>query len=173
MTGRFRGGYTSNMRRKDREVTDITTIEEILLQCKTCHVAMVDDGLPYVVPMSYGYRFVSDKVLELYLHSASEGRKLDILKRNNKVCFELSCEGEPIHSKTPCSSGYYFSSIIGFGEVVFIEDTNEKCEVLSILFRHQTNREVEFTGEQAENLCLFKIVSESFAGKKKPRPNTA
>ena len=160
------------MRRKDREVTDINSIEEILLQCKTCHVAMVDDGLPYVVPLSYGYRFIGDSILELYLHSANEGRKLDILKRNNKVCFEMSNEGEPIHSETPCNSGYYFSSIIGFGEVVFIEDTNEKCEALSVLFRHQTNREVEFTDEEAQSVCVFKIVSESFAGKRKPRPNT-
>ena len=36
------------MRRKDREVTDIKGVEEILLLCKTCHVAMVDDGAPYV-----------------------------------------------------------------------------------------------------------------------------
>jgi len=161
------------MRRKDREVTDINSIEEILLQCKTCHVAMVDGCLPYVVPLSYGYKFIGDGALALYMHSALEGRKLDILRRDNKVCFAVSCEGEPIHSETPCNSGYYFSSIIGFGEVVFIEDINEKCEALSILFRHQTNREVNFTGEQAEGVCVFKIVSESFTGKKKPRTNTA
>ena len=161
------------MRRKDREITDINAIEEILLQCKTCHVAMVDDGLPYVVPLSYGYRFIGDSILELYLHSASEGRKLDILKQNNKVCFEMSFEGEPIQSEMPCNSGYYFSSIIGFGEVVFIENTDEKCEALSILFRHQTNREVEFTDEEAQSVCVFKIVSDSFNGKKKPRPKTA
>jgi len=41
-----------NMRRKDKEVTCIGGIEEILLKCKTCHVAMIDDGLPYVVPLS-------------------------------------------------------------------------------------------------------------------------
>jgi len=40
------------MRRKDREVTDINEIEEILNQCKTCHVAMVDSGAPCVVPLS-------------------------------------------------------------------------------------------------------------------------
>ena len=43
------------MRRKEREVTEINEIEKILLQCKTCHVAMVDDGMPYVVPLSYFY----------------------------------------------------------------------------------------------------------------------
>jgi len=160
------------MRRKDREVTDIDGIEEILLQCKTCHVAMADDGLPYVVPLSYGYKILDGNILELYFHSALEGRKLDILMRNNKVCFEISCEGEPVNSETPCNSGYYFSSIIGFGEAIFIEDADEKCEALSIMFKHQAGRDVIFTGEQAERLCVFKIVSADFTGKKKPHPET-
>ena len=160
------------MRRKDREVTDIDGIEEILRQCKTCHIAMVDDGAPYVVPLSYGYKILDGNILELYFHSALEGRKLDVLKRNNKVCFEVSCEGEPIHAQTPCSSGYYYSSIIGFGEAIFVEDIDERCEALSIIFKHQADRDAKFTGDQAERLCVFRIVSADFTGKKKPRPET-
>jgi len=156
------------MRRKDREVTDIKEIEEILLQCKTCHIAMVDGGLPYVVPLSYGYKFFGN-TLELYFHSAPEGRKIDILKRFNKVCFETSFEGEPVNSETPCDSGYYFASVIGFGEAVFIDDTDEKRGALSIMFKHQTGKDVSFTPEQAKNVCVFKIVSNDFTGKKKPR----
>ena len=155
------------MRRNDREVTDIKGIEEILRECKMCHVAMVDDRTPYVVPLSYGYKITDGNVLELYFHSALKGRKLDILRHNNKVCFELSLEGEPVHSETPCNSGYYFSSVIGFGEAVFIEDVDEKCSALSIMFRHQADRDVSFTAEQAESVCVFKIVSSDFKGKKK------
>ena len=163
------------MRRKDREVTDIKGIEEILLQCRTCHVAMVDDGslysVPYVVPLSYGYRIVDGKTLELYFHSAREGRKLDILKRNNRVCFEISCEGGLIQSENPCNSGLYFASVIGFGEVVFIEDDTDKCSALSIMFKHQTGRDVSFNASQTENVCAFKIVSSDFTGKKNSRQN--
>ena len=159
------------MRRKDREVTDINGIEEILLQCKTCHVAMVDEGSPYVVPLSYGYKILNGNVLELYFHSALEGRKLDILKRNNKVCFEMAHEGEPVHSEIPCNCGYYFASIIGFGEAVFIEDADEKSKVSSIMFKHQAGKDVTFTAEQAKSICVFKIVSTEFTGKKKPRPH--
>jgi len=160
------------MRRKEREVTDISGIEDILLQCKTCHVAMVDDGLPYVVPLSYGYKILTGNVLELYFHSALEGRKLDVLKRDNKVCFEISYEGEPVHSENPCNSGYYFASVIGFGEVVFIEPVDEKNEALSIMFKHQAGRDVTFTAEQIKSVCVFKIVSKDFTGKKKQRANS-
>ena len=159
------------MRRKDREVTDINGIEEILRRCKTCHVAMIDGGSPYVVPLSYGYRILTDNVLELYFHSALQGKKLDVLKSNNAVCFEMAHEGEPVQSDTPCNSGYYYSSIIGFGQVVFIEEVAEKCKALSFMFSHQFGSEVIFTDEQAQSVCVFKVVSKDFTGKKKPRPN--
>ena len=159
------------MRRKDREITDVNGIEEILLQCKTCHVAMIDGDTPYLVPLSYGYKLLDYGVLELYFHSALEGKKLDVLKRNNKVCFEVSSEGEPVHSETPCNSGYYFSSVIGFGEAVLIDDAEEKCEALSVMFRHQSGKDTVITAEQAESVCVFKIVTTDFTGKKKPRPS--
>jgi len=158
------------MRRKDREIKDRSGIEEIILRCRTCHVAMVDNGMPYVIPMSFGYRFPSDGTLELYLHSAHEGRKIEILRKSNKVCFEMMVEGESVFPDNPCVSGYYFASVIGYGEAVFIQDTAEKCEALSVLFRHQTGRDVAFTDKEAETVCVFKIVSTDFTGKKKPRP---
>ena len=159
------------MRRSDREVKDIAGIEEILLQCKTCHIAMIDNSSqikPYLVPMSYGYKITGGKILELFFHSAHEGRKIDILKRNNKVCFEMSYEGVPVNSDIPCDSGYYYASLIGFGEAVFINDSDEKRDALSVMFRHQTGREAVFSEAQAAGVCVFKIVSEDFTGKKKP-----
>lgn len=154
------------MRRKDREVCDIKEIEEIISQCKTCHVAMVDNGEPYVVPLSYGYE-ISDKVLILYLHSAKEGRKIDIWKRNNKVCFEMSLEGEPVHPDTPCNSGYYFASVIGNGKIEFIEDPDEKCRALASMFKHQSGRSVTFNETLAKTVCVYKIIATDFVGKKK------
>ena len=161
------------MRRNDREVKDINEIEEIIRLCKTCHAAMVDDGKPYVVPLSYGYRILDNTVLELYFHSAYEGRKIDILKRNNRVCFEMMYEGKPVNADTPCNSGYYYASVIGNGEVVFITDAAGKCEALSMLCKHQIGKETVFTDDQTKNVCIFKITSTEFTGKKKTEPNLA
>jgi len=158
------------MRRKDREVTDTGQIELILDGCKTCHLAMVDDGQPYVVPLSYAYT-LEDGVISLYFHSAKDGRKIGALRENNAVCFEISIEGEPIFTaEAPCDSGFYYSSVIGFGSAEFIDNIDGKRSALSYLMKHQSNLDVEFTPSQAESVCVFKVVSTSYTGKMKPRP---
>lgn len=156
------------MRRKDREVTDINKIKEILDSCKTASVAMIDKEIPYIVPLSYGYELKEDS-LELYFHCAKEGRKLEVLKCNNKVCFTIFCEGEPLHVETPCNSGYYYSSIIGNGIVEFIEESAEKRYALQKIFEHQSGRNIEFTEQQAESVCVFKIISKDYTGKAKSK----
>ena len=156
------------MRRKDREVMEKEVLIEILDSCKTACVAMIDKDLPYVIPLSYGYDLNEDELV-LYFHSAKEGRKIEILTNNNKVCFTIFSEGEPIHSETPCNSGYYFSSIIGNGRVEFIEEPDEKKYALKRMFAHQAKREVDFTDEQAATVSIFKIVSKEYTGKRKPK----
>lgn len=155
------------MRRKDREVTDRKEIEEIIKQCKVCHIAMSDDGMPYVIPLNFGYRFIGDDSLELYFHSALNGRKLDILRKNNKVCFEISYVGETIVSEEVCRSGCAYASVIGYGEVTFLEDNLDKCNGLSFLFAHQTGREMIFEKKQAKSVCVFKLVSKEYTGKRR------
>ena len=157
------------MRRKDKQVTGINEIKEIIKSCKTCHLAMIDEGIPYIVPLSFGYE-LSEKTLTLYFHSAAEGRKIDILNQNNNVCFEMCIEGEPIYAaQTPCESGYYYASIIGNGNVEFIEDEKEKCDALTRLMRHQANVDEAFSPEQTAGVSVFKVVSDDFTGKRKPK----
>ena len=153
------------MRRKDREVDTMEGIEEILGRCRTCHVAMLDGGAPYVVPLSFGYKLMDGGVLELYFHSAPAGKKIDLLKRGGKACFEMSDEGETIRAESPCEWGYKYSSVIGYGATEFIYDPAGKREALSVLFRHQTGLDVAFNEEQAAGVCVFKIVSTEYTGK--------
>ncbi|MHB8064990.1 MAG: pyridoxamine 5'-phosphate oxidase family protein [Ruminiclostridium sp.] len=119
------------MRRKDREVSNTEEIKHIIEKCKVCHLAMVDRGQPYVVPLNFGY-IIDENSLTLFFHSAKTGRKIDILSENNAVCFEMAFEGKLGYIEDPCNSGYYFESVQGFGHVEFIEDINEKCNALTL-----------------------------------------
>ena len=154
------------MRRKDREVTERSEIAMILDMCKTACIAMADEEGPYVVPLSYGYEWKGD-CLELYFHCAKEGKKLEILKRDNRVCFTVFSEGELLQEENPCNSGYCFSSVTGNGRVEFIEDAGEKGYALQKMFAHQTGRMAAFTEGQIKSVCVFKIISRDYTGKRK------
>jgi len=154
------------MRRKDREIKDMKAITGILDMCKTASVAMIDNDVPYVVPLSYGYE-LKDDILILYFHCAKEGRKMDILKHNSRVCFAIYNEGELLHAQIPCNSGYYYSSIIGNGAVEFIENSADKRYALGKMFKHQSGKNVEFTDAQSDSVCVFKIIARDYTGKRK------
>ena len=80
------------MRRSDREITDLGEILSIINDCKVIHLAMVDDGEPYLLPLNFGYA-CEGGAFSFFCHSAREGRKLDILRKNPTVAFEMDCRG--------------------------------------------------------------------------------
>ena len=103
------------MRRKDREITGRENIEPILQACKVCRVAMTGtDGWPYVIPMNFGYTWDEDG-LTLYFHGGVKGKKIDSLRADPRICFELDCEeGLTGEGDLACRYSYAFSSIVGY-----------------------------------------------------------
>ena len=152
------------MRRKDREITDIRTILELVSECKVCRLAMTDDGVPYIVPLNYGYEY-ADGALTFYFHSAEEGRKLEILKKHPLACVELDGRGGLVEAPNPCSYGYTFASVIGTGRVEFIEDTEEKIYALNRIMKQQPGMEFPFTAAMAEAVCMYKLTTSDFTCK--------
>ena len=64
--------------KRERQVTDPQQILRILDTANVLHMGMVDGDEPYVIPMNYGYT-MEDGKLTIYLHSATKGRKLDLI----------------------------------------------------------------------------------------------
>ncbi|MDR0409546.1 MAG: pyridoxamine 5'-phosphate oxidase family protein [Spirochaetaceae bacterium] len=156
------------MRRKDREITSIDKKIEIIEKNKVCRIALSKDDFPYIVPLNYGYRFEKNK-LTLYFHSAAEGKKIDIIKENNNTCFEIDCDCKLIENEKPCSYGYEFKSVIGFGKMIITETAEEKINGLNILMKHQTGKETlcNFPEEALEKLIVYKMEVEEFTGKQR------
>lgn len=129
------------MRRKDRELTGRENIEPILQACKVCRVAMVSDGKPYVVPLNFGYEW-DDGGLTLYFHSGLRGKKIDAMRENPAVCFEMECENGVIDGgDTACKYSYAFTSIIGEGTMRFAQNNEEKRKGFDVIMRHLTGRD--------------------------------
>ena len=152
------------MRRNDRQLDKTDDIIKIIEKNKVLRMAMVDGKKPYIVPLNYGYTFENRK-LTFYIHCAKEGRKLDILKQNNNICFEIDCEHELIESEKACGYGYKFASVIGDGICSVVEDRQEKIKGLSLLMKHQTGSEKIFSFDAIDNVVVCKLEVTEFSGK--------
>jgi nitroimidazol reductase NimA-like FMN-containing flavoprotein (pyridoxamine 5'-phosphate oxidase superfamily) len=155
------------MRRKDREVTDLSKIIEIIGRCEIARLAMVDNGQPYVVPLNFGYELINSQ-LNLYFHSALEGRKIDILKANPAVCFEMDCSFKKLESEMACNWSAEFESIIGYGKVEFLESRDEKSLALDcIMKRYGFTGMPIYNDEALKQTAVYKLTVDSLTAKQK------
>lgn len=115
------------MRRKDREVSDFDEQVSIVSRCRQVHLGMVCEGQAYIVPVDFGYK-VHDGRLSLYCHSASEGKKIDILHANPEITFEMDHCFRIGLGNVPTMWTNAFESVMGKAHVVFLEDLKEKLE---------------------------------------------
>lgn len=163
-------GEQPQMRRRDREVRAFSELEQILRSGRIVHLGLMDSDCPYVVPMHYGLE-IENRAWILYLHSASSGHKIDLI-RNNPVCFaEIDCDMELISGgDNACSYGAAFSSVMGKGTVEVLEKPEEKIHGLQVLMEHQTGRSFEIAPSAAEHVCVLKVTLPHITGKKRRKP---
>lgn len=159
----------NGMTRRERQVTDINEIVKILDNSKVVHVGMIDGDEPYVVPMNYGYTLEGDK-LTLWLHGARRGRKIDAMKANPKVFFEMEYGIEPFEGEVACKYGIAYSSIMGRGVAEIIEDVEVKKAALSFLMKTQTGKDFEFEDRMAEVVGVIRIDVLEYTAKHRPMP---
>jgi nitroimidazol reductase NimA-like FMN-containing flavoprotein (pyridoxamine 5'-phosphate oxidase superfamily) len=144
-------------------------ILEILDKSKIVHVGMVDGDEPYVVPMNYGYTYEDEK-LTIWLHGATQGRKLDVIRKNSKVFFEMECDLIPFDGDVACRYGISYYSLMGRGKATIVEDSEEKQKALSILMKTQVNMDFEFNEKLAAVVGIIKIEVSYFTAKHRPLP---
>ena len=156
------------MRRKDKEITNINDKIAIIAKCKICRLGLSEDNYPYIIPLNYGYIYENEK-LTLFFHSAKEGKKIEIIRNNNNACFEMDCDTKLIEGEKACNCSYEFRSITGIGKIIFLETNDEKANGLNNIMKHQTGKEIEynFTEDELNNVCVYKMIVKEFTGKQK------
>jgi nitroimidazol reductase NimA-like FMN-containing flavoprotein (pyridoxamine 5'-phosphate oxidase superfamily) len=93
------------------------------------HLATLDPtGYPYITPVNYVY--YQGKI---YFHCAHEGRKLDNLAANNRVCFEVSRIDKKVFAQLPCKCSTHYTSALVFGTAGIVADMARKMEILNAL----------------------------------------
>lgn len=127
------------MRRKDREVTDVSEINAVIEKCYSIKVGFYDDGHVYVVPVNFGFEENGGKYT-FYFHGALAGRKAGLAKKGGLVGFEMDCDGEIMEGKEACDFSSYYASVIGEGAVSAVEELEEKRHGLELLMKKVSGR---------------------------------
>ena len=157
------------MTKRERQVTDLEQIRQILDRAMVLHLGLAVDNEPYVVPMNYGYTLENGKLV-LYLHSATRGRKLDMLRQNPRVCFSIDCDRQAFEGVKPCQYGMVYSSIMGTGAASFVTDTEEKKQAMMALMKTQTGKDFVFEDGWVSIVAVLRIDVEQYTAKHRPMP---
>ena len=117
------------MRRKDKEIANHLEVEELLTNTLVGRLGTCLDNIPYITPVNFVYN--QNKI---YFHSALEGRKIENIKSNSNICFEIDQLISIIPGiNRPCASTTQYKSIIIFGNIKIVSDIEEKVFALNKL----------------------------------------
>jgi uncharacterized protein len=148
------------MRRTDKEITEREAIDSIIERSQICRLGLCDEGVAYIVPLCFGYDGKS-----LYFHCAKEGRKIGILEKNNRVCFEFDIDTEVVTGEKACNFSMRYRSVMGEGRVHFMEEGPSKKQALeSIMKQYGDLGALEETN--LSKITVFRVDIEHMSGKK-------
>lgn len=149
------------MRQNKLEIKDRAVIKSILHTAKIGRLGTNGkDGYPYITPVNFVYWNES-----IYFHCSMKGEKLDNLKSDPRVCFEIDLPlaylDTEFDRKAPtCSVTQFYQSIIIRGMAVLVEEINEKVEALNMLMKsHEKNKDFKKITEETKAVSVTTVVA--------------
>ena len=153
------------MKRNDREMTDIKEIETIISKSDVCRIAFANDNIPYLVTMNFGYTGRGEHTL--FFHCANEGRKLEMIKKNNMVCFEMDTDHNLYTGEKGCDCGMHYKSLVGYGKISIITEDDEKIAGLKYIMSHYCGEgEHIFDKKVLDRTTVLRLDISEMTGKK-------
>ena len=154
-----------DMRRKDREITEFKKIVDILNTCECCRLGFVDDGEAYIVPMNFGYELINDNII-LYFHCAKEGRKIDLIPKQNAVSFEMDTKHSLLQGEKGCDYSFLYQCLMGKGNIAILDNESDKVYGLNKIMQHYTKTvSWQFDAKILDMLYILKLTVTEWSGK--------
>jgi nitroimidazol reductase NimA-like FMN-containing flavoprotein (pyridoxamine 5'-phosphate oxidase superfamily) len=152
------------IRRREKEIKSKDEIIRILKNTRYVTIAMCEQNNPYLVTLNHGY---DSKKNAVYFHCAKEGKKIDILRKNNVVWGQALIDKGYVSDK--CD--HLFATAQFMGEVVFINDSSEKKHALETMIKqHEQDPEKvikkQITEESIKRVNIGRIDIIHLSGKK-------
>lgn len=126
-----------------------------------CRLAMCDQTRPYIVPLCFGYQDSA-----LFFHSATEGKKLDLVRANPNVCFEFDIDTQVLPAAQPCGWSMRYRSVVGWGTASLIEQLDEKRRAMTVIMRQYTAGPVSFSDRALLEIAVVRVQVERMTGKR-------
>lgn len=144
-------------------ITDKLEMESIINQCDICFIGLTEkDGSPYVIPMNFG--FIDGDII---LHSAQEGKHINILEENNRICVTF-CPDRKLayqHPDVACSYSMTSKSVVCKGTVTFIEDLKEKERSLNAMMQKFTDKVFKYSVPALTHVRVWRVTVNEMTSK--------
>lgn len=151
------------MRRKDRLVTDFDELVSIVSRCAPLHLGLVNEEKAYVVPVDFGFTAENGQ-LSFYVHSAKEGRKIDLMKQNPMITFTLD-HSFRIGLGRPDFWTNAFESVMGEAKVTFLEGDEAWESIQHLMDRYGQGKLPEKIRPMLAHMASYRIDVLSMTGK--------
>lgn len=150
------------MRKAQREITNLEEIADVLSRCDTIRIGINDAGLPYIVPLSFGYEILDGKIA-VYFHGAKAGRKAELLRSLPRVCVEADlCHGFVDNGRGGYTCDY--ESVIGYGDVELLEGP-EAEKGIRLLLEHCDIQAEACPAEAMAVTAVNRVILDEISGK--------
>jgi hypothetical protein len=164
------------MRRREKEIQNQELVEELLRRAPVCRIGLAPGselerienpvadsqhaGFPYVVPV----HFVHAEGL-IYIHSARQGRKIEMIKRNPRVCVEIDEFLGLKSAEKACDFGTRFRSLIALGRAGIVEEVGDKRRALRLLMAKYAGGSFDLSEREIDRVAIIEIRIEELTGK--------
>ncbi len=152
------------MRQAKKEIKDRSIILGLLHACPVGRIGTIaKDGYPMIKPLNFAYHEGA-----LYFHTAREGEKIDDIRRDGRVCFEVDLPIAMVKSSgSPCRAEYLYRSVIIKGRAHLVDDHEERVTALKKLMeKYQPGgAHADFPAEKLAITGVVRIDIESMTGK--------
>lgn len=154
------------MRRKELAVSQPEVLDQIIRSCDCIHLALSDGDYPYIVPMNFGYQRENGQAV-FYLHSAGEGHKVSLFRKEKRCGFALSAHRQLKTGSTACAYSMAYESIAGNGDITELTDPAEKRSALQVIMSSYSNRtDWTFLEASVQKTCVFRLAVREMSGRK-------
>ena len=149
---------------------------EILTQGVVAHVGFVEDGMPFVIPLSYHYD--ADAPESIYLHGSIRSRAMEILGSGEPVCVTVTLTDGLVYSRKAMNHSMNYRSVVLFGKGSEVTDEREKFDLFDAMVqRYFPGRTVgtDYNTPPPADLgvtALVKVAIEEWSGKRRVGPPT-